>query len=184
MPRECLYHFGTFCYVCGWQTFKSRRRNFTPLIKKYCELSFGCKVGDEDKSCAPQISCVTCVRLLTGCVNISHQMPFAVSMVWREQNPLIRLKLFWTNIRRITFKSKHTVKYPDLPPAMRPVQNSTEFPVPKPTEIWLLAMTTLSLVKITDSNPTFVASCFSSEPHLLTQGDLNDFVRHLNVFKN
>jgi len=48
-------------------------------------------------------------------------------------------------------------------------------------------MTTPSLVKITDSsvdcNPTFDASCSSSELHLLTQGDLNDLVRDLNLFK-
>jgi len=32
-----------------------------------------------------------------------------------------------------------------------------------------------------DRDPTFEASCFSSEPHLLTQGDL---VRDLNLSKN
>jgi hypothetical protein len=52
-------------------------------------------------------------------------------------------------------------------------------------------MTTLVLVKVTDSkkgtmltaNPTFDAGCSSSEPHFLTQGDLNELVRDLNVFK-
>jgi len=33
------------------------------------------------------------MRLRTGWVNISRQMTFAFSMVWREQNPLIRLIL-------------------------------------------------------------------------------------------
>jgi hypothetical protein len=150
MPRKCSYNFSTFCYVCGWLTFKSRRRNFTPLFKKCCELSFGCKVGDEDKSWASQISYVTCVRLFTGRLNGSSQIPFAVPMVWRET------KGHWTDWyfnehNRITFKSKQRVKYPDLPSAMRPVQNSEELPVPKPRDIWLLAMTTLILVKITDS---------------------------------
>ena len=84
MPKKCLNNSSTFCYVCGWLTFKSPRRNFIPLFKKCCELSFGCKVGDEDKRWALQISCVTCVRLLTGWVNISRQMPFAVSIVWRK----------------------------------------------------------------------------------------------------
>jgi hypothetical protein len=31
-----------------------------------------------------------------------------------------------------------------------------------------------------DCDPTFETSCSSSEPHLLTQGDLNDLVRYLN----
>jgi hypothetical protein len=32
-----------------------------------------------------------------------------------------------------------------------------------------------------DCDPTLEASCSSSEPHLLTQGDLSDLVRDLNL---
>jgi len=32
-------------------------------------------------------------------------------------------------------------------------------------------------------DPTFEASCFSSEPNLLTQGDLNSLIRDLNLSK-
>jgi len=39
-------------------------------------------VGDQSESLAPHISCVTCVRLLTGWViNGSHQMPFAILLI-------------------------------------------------------------------------------------------------------
>jgi len=65
MPRKCLNHPDTFCYVCGEMTFQSQRQNFTLLIQKCYELYFGCKVGDQDESWAPHICCVTCVRLLT-----------------------------------------------------------------------------------------------------------------------
>jgi len=34
-----------------------------------------------------------------------------------------------------------------------------------------------------DCDPTFAGACSSSEPHLLTQGDLNDDVRDLNLSK-
>ena len=34
-----------------------------------------------------------------------------------------------------------------------------------------------------DCDPTFACACSSSEPHLLTQGDLNDIVRDLNLSK-
>ena len=37
-----------------------------------------------------------------------------------------------TNITAITSKSKHTVKYPNLPSAIRPVSHSVELPVLKP----------------------------------------------------
>jgi hypothetical protein len=32
-------------------------------------------------------------------------------------------------------------------------------------------------------DPTFAGACSSNEPHLLTQGDLNDIVRNLNLSK-
>ena len=34
-----------------------------------------------------------------------------------------------------------------------------------------------------DCDPTFAVASFSNEPHLLTQGDLNDIVRDLNLSK-
>jgi len=85
MPRKCLNHPVTFCYVCGEMTFKSQRQNFTLLVKKCYNLCFGCKVGDKHKSLTPHICCVMCVRFLAGWVNDTHQMPFSVLMVWREQ---------------------------------------------------------------------------------------------------
>jgi hypothetical protein len=51
-----------------------------------------------------------------------------------------------TNITRITSKSKHTAKYPDLPLSMRHVPHSEEFPVPGLWKVWFLAMTTLILI--------------------------------------
>jgi len=80
--------------VCGEMTFQFQRRNFTPLLKKCCELYFGGKVGDPDKSWAPHISCITCVRLLTGCVNGSHQMPFAVPMFGGNQKTIHPIATF------------------------------------------------------------------------------------------
>jgi hypothetical protein len=32
-------------------------------------------------------------------------------------------------------------------------------------------------------DPTFTGACFSDEPHLLSQGDLNDIVRDLKLSK-
>jgi hypothetical protein len=120
MPRKCLNHPDTFCYVCGELTFKSQRRNFTRLIKKCCELYFGCKIGDQDKYWALHIFCVTCVRLLTGWVNGSRHMPFTVPVVWRQAKDHSLDRYFClTNITGITSTSKHTVKYPNVPSAMR-----------------------------------------------------------------
>jgi hypothetical protein len=40
-------------------------------------------VSDQDKSWIPHICCVKCVRLITGWLIGSHQMPFAIPFVWR-----------------------------------------------------------------------------------------------------
>jgi hypothetical protein len=133
MRRKCLNHPDIFCYVCGELTFKSQRRNFTPLIKKCYELYFGCKVSDQDNYWAPHICCVTCVRLLTGWINGSRHMPFAVPMVWREPKDHSSDCYFClTNITGITSKSRHTVKYQNVPSAMRPVRLNEALPIPKP----------------------------------------------------
>lgn len=56
-------------------TYKSQRKNFTPLIKKCYHLYFGCKIGDQNKSWVPYIYCVTCFGLLTGWANGSRHTP-------------------------------------------------------------------------------------------------------------
>ena len=121
MPRKCLKHPDTWCYVWGEMTFQFQRRNFAPLIKKCFELYFGCKVGGQDKSWALYICCITCVRLLTGCVKvrIKCRSPFPCLEGTKSHSSDCYFCL--TNITRIVSKSKPTVKYPDLPPAMRPV---------------------------------------------------------------
>ena len=85
----------------------------------------------------------------------------------------------------ITSKSKHTVKYPNLPSAIRPVPHSPDFPVPDPPKQMTLSDDDLSdndkEQEIEDME--FKPNCFSSEPHLLSQGDLNDLVRDLNLSK-
>jgi hypothetical protein len=75
------------------------------------------------------------------------------------------------NVTGITSKSKHTVNYPDLPSAMRPVPHSEELPVPKPLKILTFNDENSDSDKDcrqqerdnTDCNPTFKASCSSSD---------------------
>jgi hypothetical protein len=112
-------------------------------------------------------------------------------MVWREpKDHLSDCYFCLTNIKVITSKSKHTVKYPNVPSALRPVPHNEALPIPKPPANVILdedsATDEADLEQVGenfDCDPTFEASCSSSEPHLLTQGDLNDLVRHLNLSK-
>jgi hypothetical protein len=77
--------------------------------------------------------CVTCARLLAAWAKGSSCMPFAIPMIWREPTHHVPHCYFCLiNITGVTAKSKHTVQYPNLPSAMRPVPHNVELPVPKP----------------------------------------------------
>ena len=66
-------------------------------------------------------------------------MKFAVPMVWREsQDHLSDCYFCITQMKEISSKSKSTVKYPNLPSAMRPVPHSENLPIPHtPTHLTL-----------------------------------------------
>ena len=184
MPRKCINHPDEFCYVCGEVTFHSQRRNFTPLVSKCYLEYFGFPVRHQDKSWAPHICCLTCVRLLLGWAKGSRHMPFAVPMIWSEPKDHISDCYFClTVVKGITTKSKHTLKYPNLPSARRPIPHSVEFPVPTCPD-------TLENEELVSSENDDLLACdppyepsTSKEPHLLTQGDLNDLVRDLKLSK-
>jgi hypothetical protein len=62
-------------------------------------------------------------------------MLFAIPVVQRQPKDSSSDSYFCsTNITGFTSKSKHTVKYPDLPSAMRPFPHSEELSVPNPLE--------------------------------------------------
>ena len=135
MPRKCLNSSDTFCYMCSEITFKSRRRSFTPLIKKCYEHYFGCKVGYQDKSWAPYLCCVTCARLLAAWAKGSRCMLFAIPVVWGDHTNHVSDCCFClTRSTCVTARSKQTVRYPNLPSEMRSAPHSAELPVLKPHE--------------------------------------------------
>ena len=108
-------------------------------------------------------------------------MPFAIPMVWREPTDHVSDCYFClTSITGVTAKSKHTVQYPNLPSAMKPLPHSSELPVPKPPTNVTLSDSESSDEDVGQANdnmdcdPTFAGAYSSNEPHLLTQGDLND----------
>ena len=141
-------------------------------------------------SWAPHFCCVTCSRLLTAWAKVSHSMPFAIPMVWRETTGHVSECYFCqTSITGVTAKSKHTVQYPNLPSTMRTVHHCAELPVPKPPTKMLLNESEWSDEDVSEANknidcdPTFAGASSSNELHLLTQGDLNAIIRDLNVSK-
>jgi len=107
----------------------------------------------------------------------------------RTHRPCFRSLLLPDQYHCVTAKSKHTVQCPNLLSVMRPVPHSVELPVPKPPTSMMLSDSKSSDEDVGQSNnnmdcdPTFAGACSSNEPHLLTQGGLNDIVRDLNLSK-
>jgi len=189
MVRKCVNSSDAFCYICGKVTFKSRRRSFTPLLKKWYELYFGCKVGDQGKSWAPHFCWMTCARLLAAWAKVLRCVSSAIPMFWTEPTDHVADCFFCLiSITGVTAKSKYTVQYTNLPSAMRPVPHSVKLPMSKPPTNMTLSDSESSdedvgQVNNMDCNQTFAGACSSNEPHLLTQGDLNDIVCDLNLSK-
>lgn len=190
MPRECVNHPDDFCYVCGEITFKAQRRNITPFLRQCYKLYFGCPLGDQDKGWAPHVMCSTCARLLTGWTEGKRHMKFGVPMIWREPKDHFSDCYFClTKIKGITPKSKHTVKYPNnLESAIRPVPHSENLPVPEPPKNVNISEDSESHEECENEgfenskDPNFEQST-SDGPHFITQEDLNDLVRDLNLSK-
>ena len=108
-------------------------------------------------------------------------MAFGKPMVWREMKDHITDCYFcMTNLKGINRKNKHHVQYPDVPSATKPVPHGLELPVPN------LRVTVESSAEseIVDGP---VSSDYGTDdqdqPKPLTQGELNDLTRDLNLSK-
>lgn len=184
MPRNCVNEVDAFCYVCGEFTVKSNRKNITPLIKKAYHLYFKCKLGDQDKTWAPHIVCIKCAVTLRGWLKGTRKaLPFGIPMVWREPKDHVSDCYFClTTVSGISKKSKHTVKYPSLQSAIRPVPHSEIIPVPEPPVNVFLESSDEESGSNEEDNSDFEFES-SNKPHLISQGELNDLVRDLNLSK-
>lgn len=126
-------------------------------------------------------------------------MPFAVPMVWREPTDHVSNCYFcMTKVTGFSHKSKGSITYPDIPSAIRPVKHSEHLPVPQPPECKDVmhsdedgdrdgagadesakVATTSDAVYESEPQPDE-----AKEPHLLTQSDLNDLARDLDLSKS
>lgn len=185
--RICVNKADKFCYICGEVTAKAYQKPISSLVKKAYELYFGCKVGDQDKSWAPKVCCSSCSRTLTGWLKGTHKsMPFAVPMVWREpRNHVDDCYFCMTNIKGITSKTKRSIQYPNVPSAMRPVPHDNSLPIPQPPESYTLDSESDSRSTSPEAGPSYIPSSIDlpDTPHLITQGELNDLVRDLDLPK-
>ncbi|XP_076365233.1 uncharacterized protein LOC143254256 [Tachypleus tridentatus] len=185
MSRQCRNSRDVFCYICGEYTLVHQRRSMTALVKKAYHLYFGYKIGDQDQEWAHHICCATCAVCLRAWLRGTRKtMPFAVPMIWRERKDHVTDCYFClTNVSGFSAKNKKSIEYPDLPLAMRPVPHDDSLPIPKPPQEWTLDKTdeeTAMQGTGSDIDPDF-EPCFSGNPHLIIQSELNDLVRDLGL---
>ena len=89
-------------------------------------------------------------------------------------------------------KKKWTVEYPNIPSALRPVPHEEELPIPVPPESYTLDsdddhddnQDSAGPEPSTSADPDFEPSHSSLEPHLISQSELNDLVRDLELPKS
>jgi hypothetical protein len=119
-------------------------------------------------------------------------MPFAVPMIWREQKDHIKDCYFClTDVAGISKKSKSAVEYPDCDSAMKPVLHSESLPVPVVPEEFHIEESDADSSDSQDEGACAMEGIESdreswecaAEPHLITESDLNDLVRDLQLSK-
>ena len=195
MPRTCKNSVDSFCYICGEVVFKGQSRPLSPFLKTAYHLYFGCKVGDQDRVWAPKQSCSSCARTLQGWLKGTHKsMPFAVPMVWREPRDHVADCYFClTNITGFSKGMEHKIQYLDFHSARRPVKHDDSLPVPVPPESYTLSSVSsdeepmacddVAQCSSTHSDPNYAPVSDTKEPHVISQEELNDLVRDLNLPK-
>lgn len=185
MPRECKNDANKFCYVCGHFSTKNQKRPITSSVRQFYAAYFGCHIGEQDKIWAPHVVCVTCVNNLSRWWHGKQKsMPFGVPMIWREPTSHLSDCYFcMTEISGFNSKSKKYIKYPNVPSALRPVSHSEDVPIPMiPVELSCSdSFQSESHSTIPDDNN--YTSNGNIEIKLMTQNDLDDLVRDLNLSK-
>lgn len=188
MPRHCLNHPDTFCYVCGSFTTKSQRRKITADLKKIYKLYFSCPLGDQDKPWAPHIICTSCSNGLRDWLNKRKAaMAFAIPMIWREPRDH-HSDCYFCCVKTSGFssKSKHKIKYPNLDSAIRPVLHDDSLPIPQAPSDGLSSVDDdyEDCAEDAESSDTDYVADEDSAPEIFTQEELNDLVRDLSLSKD
>ncbi|GFO43194.1 gats-like protein 3 [Plakobranchus ocellatus] len=110
-------------------------------------------------------------------------MPFAVPMIWRGQSNHVDDCYFClTNISGFTTKSKHKIVYPDVRSAIKPVAHNDDdlsVPTPPTDKCVLESDEDTSTSNTEETTEDFLPRLVSTEPHFLSQEDLNDLCRDL-----
>jgi len=177
-----------FCFICGQYTPNKHTASISPLLLNTYATYFGINATEEmEKPWTPKIICATCGRYLMAWINGTQKsMPFAVPMIWREQaNHVTDCYFCATNLSGYSIKTRHKIKYANVNSASKPVPHSKEIPPPICPRKNICSEDNASTIssKLTEFTSDNDLGTESGTPHFLTQSDLNDLVRDLNLSK-
>ena len=168
-------------------------RDFT---KRACEACFGMKLRSQDKSWAPHMVCEHCTEMLHFWTQgQAGSMQSVFSMVWREpKNHHDDCYFCMVDMPGWNQHKKKDCYYSDIESAQRPIPHCAEVSVPVFISLPNLTAdeTLLEAMDDTDSGDSSVssassmaaaASSLSAKPKPFSQGQLNDLVCDLGLFK-
>ena len=158
------------------------RKNITGFVKRAYEAYFKVKLGDQEKSWAPHTVCKTCVEYLRRWTKgAKTSLKFGIPMVWREPFDHASDCYFCAiNTTGINRKNRHSLQYPDLPSARRPVPHCEEIPVPAFTELPDSDDESTTADEEGNAEEEYEAQ---DGPQPFSQSELNDLVRDLSLSK-
>lgn len=189
---SCINSPNFFCYICGKFATKLQRRPISGNVKALYELYFCLQIENQNEGFAPNICCKSCESNLTmWSTGKRIAMPFAIPMIWKQSNDHPSDCYFCiTKLSGFTNKTKNKIVYPDCASAIKPINHSETLPIPIPPSQRNLTdneeiseeedESEMSLSNDPDYNPE---RRVKATPHLLSQPDLNDLARDLNLSK-
>lgn len=126
--------------------------------------------------------CFSCHKNLTNWFNGKPtKMPFGQPMIWREPKDHVSDCYFClTDVKGFSKKSKHTVKYAEVSSVTKPIPHSEDLPVPNPPSHVESSSNTSSS---DDECEDFQVASTSKAPHLISQSELDDLFRDLDLPK-
>ena len=200
MSRRCINDKDSFCYTCGEFFFKESRKTIDEFYMKAYYTYFKSKLGDQVKTWAPHMICMSCKEILRLWTTVDRTaLKFGIPTIWREPaNHFDDCYFCMTNLIGYNKKNRKNIFYPSIPSATQPIPHSYENPVPVFKELLDISISAASLapdpvpeeLTESDSNPESLDNdndidyheC-SSEPNRFNQDDLSDLIRDLNLPK-
>lgn len=188
---HCNKSSDSFCYICGQFTPINQRRPINKSVESVYKLYFKMEIKNQDKCWVPHVVCDPCrIGLNKWSRRVGH-LGFGCPMIWRDPiNHETNCYICLTDVFGFTRKNRQNVRYATVDSVTLPVPHSDTLPIPDFPEAsgpsrnddGNLDEDSSSEERDDPSDPSYIPD--TTGPHILSQGDLNDLTRDLNLSKD